>query len=276
MISKSYTLSHRWLKHRKPNDVGNNTLKYQRIDPAERAAARKAWNSPVLWPLGVALLVLDAGHRARLGGLSPARTASRTQVNLQERRQRLECAAAGLSRCAGMPNPSASSIWAGADRPALHAELLALPEMAVARLNDDTGAALDLLGRYLPEVAEVAALSDIPACPESRLGDDLGSRWAWEIPGRKQQQIEAFARAARPEGRSVIDWCGGKGHLGRLLALEWALPVHTLEIDAALCADGKGLAGKLAVDQHFWPRDALTVTGLAAGRATCRGPACLR
>jgi ABC-type oligopeptide transport system substrate-binding subunit len=55
---KSYTLSHRWLKNRKPNDVGNNTLKYQRIDPAERAAARKAWNSPVLWPLGVALLVL--------------------------------------------------------------------------------------------------------------------------------------------------------------------------------------------------------------------------
>ena len=36
--------------------------------------------------------------------------------------------------------------------------------------------------------------------------------------------------------------------------------MHTLEIDAALCADGKGLAGKLAVDQHFWPRDALTVT----------------
>ena len=31
----------------------------QRIDPAERAAARKDWNSPVLWPLGVALLVLS-------------------------------------------------------------------------------------------------------------------------------------------------------------------------------------------------------------------------
>jgi hypothetical protein len=32
---KSYTLSHRWLKNRKPSDVGNNTLKYQRIDAAE-------------------------------------------------------------------------------------------------------------------------------------------------------------------------------------------------------------------------------------------------
>ncbi|UCV24205.1 ABC transporter substrate-binding protein [Ferribacterium limneticum] len=55
---KSYTLSHRWLRNRKPSDVGNNTLKYQRIDTAERAAARREWNSPVLWPLGLGLLVL--------------------------------------------------------------------------------------------------------------------------------------------------------------------------------------------------------------------------
>ncbi|MFZ2974210.1 MAG: ABC transporter substrate-binding protein [Ferribacterium limneticum] len=55
---KSYTLSHRWLKNRKPSDVGNNTLKYQRIDSADRTAARREWNSPVLWPLGLGLLVL--------------------------------------------------------------------------------------------------------------------------------------------------------------------------------------------------------------------------
>lgn len=57
---KSYTLTHRWLKNRKPNDVGNNILKYQRIDAADRVAARRAWNKPVLWPLGVGLLVLLA------------------------------------------------------------------------------------------------------------------------------------------------------------------------------------------------------------------------
>ncbi|UCV27233.1 ABC transporter substrate-binding protein [Ferribacterium limneticum] len=55
---KSYTLGHRWLKNRKPNDVGNNILKYQRIDVADRAAARHDWNRPVLWPLGLGLLVL--------------------------------------------------------------------------------------------------------------------------------------------------------------------------------------------------------------------------
>jgi oligopeptide transport system substrate-binding protein len=55
---KSYTLGHRWLKNRKPNDVGNNILKYQRIDAVDRAAARREWNRPVVWPLGLGLLVL--------------------------------------------------------------------------------------------------------------------------------------------------------------------------------------------------------------------------
>jgi ABC-type transport system substrate-binding protein len=55
---KSYTLGHRWLKNRKPNDVGNNILKYQRIDTRDREVARQAWNRPVLWPLGLGLLVL--------------------------------------------------------------------------------------------------------------------------------------------------------------------------------------------------------------------------
>lgn len=44
---KSYTLGHAWLHNRKPNDVANNILKYQRIDVAARTQARHAWNSPV-------------------------------------------------------------------------------------------------------------------------------------------------------------------------------------------------------------------------------------
>ena len=55
---KSYTLGHRWLKNRKPNDVGNNILKYQRIDVADRSAARREWNRPQPWPLAGGLLLL--------------------------------------------------------------------------------------------------------------------------------------------------------------------------------------------------------------------------
>ena len=55
---KSYTLSHRWLKNRKPSDVGNNILKYQRIDAVDRAIARREWNRPVRWPLALGLVLL--------------------------------------------------------------------------------------------------------------------------------------------------------------------------------------------------------------------------
>jgi ABC-type transport system substrate-binding protein len=57
---KEYGLSHRWVSNLKPNQMARNGLKYQRIDPALRAASREAWNQPVLWPIAAALAVLVA------------------------------------------------------------------------------------------------------------------------------------------------------------------------------------------------------------------------
>ncbi|MHB1358065.1 MAG: ABC transporter substrate-binding protein [Rhodocyclaceae bacterium] len=69
---KDYSLHHVWLKNRKPSKVGNNTLKYQRVDAPLRQSLRDSWNQPVIWPLGLlaALLVLAAlpailSHRRR-------------------------------------------------------------------------------------------------------------------------------------------------------------------------------------------------------------------
>lgn len=58
LFPKSYTLDHVWLGNRKPNDVGHNTLKYQRIDAAQRSRLRAQWNRPVRWPLWLAGLAL--------------------------------------------------------------------------------------------------------------------------------------------------------------------------------------------------------------------------
>ena len=57
---KSYTLAHSWIKSRKPSEVGNNILKYQRIDVAERQRLRAEWNAPVLWPLALLVIVAAA------------------------------------------------------------------------------------------------------------------------------------------------------------------------------------------------------------------------
>jgi ABC-type transport system substrate-binding protein len=59
---KNFALYHHWYKNLKPNLMANNQLKYTRIDAAERAQKRAAWNKPVLWPLwvmgGVAVLMV--------------------------------------------------------------------------------------------------------------------------------------------------------------------------------------------------------------------------
>jgi len=52
---KSFGLRHGWVHNVKPNLMANNTLKYRRVDPGQRARQREAWNHPVLWPIGLML-----------------------------------------------------------------------------------------------------------------------------------------------------------------------------------------------------------------------------
>ena len=69
---KDYSLRHAWLQNRKPTKVGNNTLKYQRIDTGLRQELRAQWNRPVVWPLlavvvlgGLLALPAALSHRRR-------------------------------------------------------------------------------------------------------------------------------------------------------------------------------------------------------------------
>lgn len=50
---KNFSLHHVWYQNVKPNNMARNRLKYQKLDPALRAAQQQRWNRPVLWPLGV-------------------------------------------------------------------------------------------------------------------------------------------------------------------------------------------------------------------------------
>ena len=178
-------------------------------------------------------------------------------MRLEERQQQLD-ALLPVFRDLWHPQPfrEVRSPWCQ-DWPNLADELLALADADVVYLNNDGSAALALLARHVPAVAEIAALAELPR-QQGRALVVQRSSWAWEIPGRKQQQIEAFASASQCGGTSVIDWCGGKGHLGRLLALQWQVPVHTLEIDPALCADGSALANRQRLSHEFLNINALT------------------
>ena len=55
---KAYSLHHAWYGNAKPHLMANNTLKYKRIDGDTRSEAQQAWNRPVLWPIGLLLVLL--------------------------------------------------------------------------------------------------------------------------------------------------------------------------------------------------------------------------
>jgi len=55
-----YTLRHGWLHNSKPNTMAQNELKYHRVDAAQRQRLQAQWNRPLLWPLGLAGVLLLA------------------------------------------------------------------------------------------------------------------------------------------------------------------------------------------------------------------------
>jgi hypothetical protein len=187
-----------------------------------------------------------------------------------ERKNRLEARLLGFQPLwRPQPFKIETPDWCGA-QPALTSELLALGDREVDRLNPDNAALIALLAGHVPELAELAELIEFPvlapasrssgpAPAEGRMDGDETPRPFTDIPGRKHEQIEAYAAAIGKPHAPLLEWCSGKGHLGRLLASRWQRPVASLEIDSALCEAGQALARRAKLDhrQHFIRADAL-------------------
>ncbi|MCL2913226.1 SAM-dependent methyltransferase [Shewanella corallii] len=130
-----------------------------------------------------------------------------------------------------------------------------------------------LLGICLPRPLPVQSLN---------IDDKELAHFSAHIKGRKWQQITDFVLAlpfaSSPEceansaelghispesvvsqsetSPSVLEWCAGKGHLGRLLAKSTGLPVVSLEWQQALCDAGESFAQRWQLPQEFICGDA--------------------
>lgn len=130
--------------------------------------------------------------------------------------------------------------WCAA-RPELTEAVLGLDDGTLARLSEDPDAARDWFYPRLPVTATLGDLVDFPPLPVRAL-PPMPSGLDGRIRGRKRAQIDAFA-AHTPAARTpLLDWCAGKGHLGRRLALADRVCVQSLEINPALCAEASRLA----------------------------------
>ena len=96
--------------------------------------------------------------------------------------------------------------------------------------------------------AQARQLSAVDKLPSQSLAP-ARHRLNVDVPGRKWQQIEAFgaALAFKHPPTHWLDWCAGKGHLGRRL-LQTGQQLTCLEYDPALIAAGQALS-----DHHGLP-----------------------
>lgn len=159
--------------------------------------------------------------------------------------------------------------------PDIDAALHALSDQALAQLLGDNAALVTWLASRVQIDGLSPNLIDVPRAPQGLPPSD--GREAWGIPGRKLSQIEAFLAATDPPDAEVLEWCSGKGHLGRLLTVRHGTPVTSLELDAVLCAEGGALASRAgATAQRFVAADAFSPASAALlhGRSAMALHAC--
>ena len=140
--------------------------------------------------------------------------------------------------------------------PGLAAALEALDDQHVEQLGEDFEACATWLTSHLPELARLVEACRVPELPERSL-PACDAHFDDGVPGRKRSQIEAFARHMPAATSPVLEWCAGKGHLGRRVALADRMPVISLELDPKLCADAVRLAARQQMDQRVVCANAL-------------------
>jgi hypothetical protein len=102
---------------------------------------------------------------------------------------------------------------------------------------------------FVDEIAPPAMFQPQGLSPPFWLATDIG--------GRKWQQILLFAEATAQAKLPVLEWCAGKGHLGRVLAQQYQHKVSSVEWQQQLCQQGEIIAEKLQLTQRFICRDVL-------------------
>lgn len=126
------------------------------------------------------------------------------------------------------------------ERSHLAAAVLDLGAGELERLEADPQPLLELLAPHVPDLPATLATVE-PPWLASALPDDVPFA-SVHVPGRKWAQIRHFLAALPPAKTPAVDWCGGKGHLGRSVARLHGRPVRCLERDRTLCSAGHDLA----------------------------------
>lgn len=132
------------------------------------------------------------------------------------------------------------------DHPDVAAWLRSLPFEALQALDDDPIHALqDVPATFMGWAEAANQASAVPRVAAQAVARLSSPRLARRVPARKWAQVQAFVQSSLPflpeDHERAVDWCAGKGHLGRALQLSTERPVTLLEYRPDLCEQGANL-----------------------------------
>ncbi len=104
------------------------------------------------------------------------------------------------------------------------------------------------LNQFIPDLPAIERLSRINQNFQEIKAPT--SHWQYQIAGRKWSQITRFVPHV-PKQKAILEWCSGKGHLGRLVASNGASSLVSLEWQQPLCDKNEALNQRLQIEQHY-------------------------
>lgn len=142
----------------------------------------------------------------------------------------------------------------------LHPELChwleSLSEQQIEYYKQDFTSLVDELAPFFPDLKAHIEQLVVPSLPNHGL--ELARGVESGVPGRKLTQIVSMGEAALAShhGQEWLEWCSGKGFLGRILASQSGEKVTSFEYQQALCESGQHEADKQHLPMQFVQGDA--------------------
>ena len=142
--------------------------------------------------------------------------------------------------------------------PELSSLLWALDDQQVSELDSDQNALYAYFAKAMKGLDELQSLCELPTTQQTR--DEFPFWISNGIKGRKFEQLQDFVAAISLQKSQypVLEWCAGKGHLGRMLAFNGAPSIHSIELQAHLCEQGQHSANQQQLPMQFSQANVLT------------------
>ncbi|XNG96065.1 methyltransferase [Vibrio cyclitrophicus] len=147
--------------------------------------------------------------------------------------------------------------WRNVNRPLVD-WLEGLSIQRIQTLKEQPQLVVDELTLFLPQLYSVN--QNIQFDRATLAGLKLARGTGDGIPGRKLQQIVSMGEAVLENhyGKEWLEWCSGKGFLGRILSQQSKQKVTSFEWQQSLCESGQAIADAQQLDMTFVQGDAFT------------------